>query len=136
MNMRHGFALIPAPASIMAVLAFLGVCVGFLFLGALGHVGAPEAVFMLVAGFVAACFLSATILAAGFVYGDAKLRGMPPVMWVLLVLLVPNLIGFVLYFLLRKPLLSECPNCRCGIDPGAAFCPRCGVAQTLSAARV
>jgi hypothetical protein len=69
------------------------------------------------------------ILALGYVYGDAKRRGMSPALWTLIVFMVPNLVGFLLYFLLRKPLLEPCPRCGQGIAPGLAFCPSCGQMQ-------
>ncbi|HEY2015554.1 MAG TPA: hypothetical protein VGH38_18750, partial [Bryobacteraceae bacterium] len=42
---------------------------------------------------------------------------------------IPNCVGFVLYFLLRKPILHPCPGCGRGVAPDAAFCPRCGQPQ-------
>jgi uncharacterized OB-fold protein len=46
-----------------------------------------------------------------------------------LAVLIPNCVGFVLYFLLRKPILHPCPSCGGGVTPDAAFCPRCGQPQ-------
>jgi uncharacterized OB-fold protein len=43
--------------------------------------------------------------------------------------LIPNCVGFVLYFLLRKPILHPCPSCGGGVTPDAAFCPHCGHPQ-------
>jgi RNA polymerase subunit RPABC4/transcription elongation factor Spt4 len=62
----------------------------------------------------------------GYVYGDAKRRNMRYVMWTLLAIFVPDLIGIVLYFILREPLPKPCPNCGKGVKPGFAFCPHCG----------
>jgi hypothetical protein len=76
--------------------------------------------------------LAGYILLAGYVYGDARRRGMPPGLWTALVLLIPNAIGFVLYFLLRKPLVHPCPACGCGVTPDAAFCPKCGQPQAAA----
>jgi hypothetical protein len=70
--------------------------------------------------------LFAFALLVGYVYGDARRRGMRYVMWTLLAALIPNAIGIILYFVLRDPLTQPCPNCRTQLQPGYAFCPRCG----------
>lgn len=74
-------------------------------------------------------FTAAFILSLGYVYGDAKRRGMSPGLWALVVFMVPNLVGFLLYFLLRKPLSQACAGCGRPIPPGLAFCPHCGHPQ-------
>jgi hypothetical protein len=77
-------------------------------------------------GAVAAVLVAAWLIALGFVYGDAKRRGMPAVLWTLMVLLTPNMIGFFLYFALRQPLLAECGNCGSGVASSQRFCSACG----------
>lgn len=62
----------------------------------------------------------------GYIYGDAKRRGMRPVMWTLLAIFVPYAIGIILYFILRDPLPAECPTCRTLVLAKFAFCPQCG----------
>src|ERR1051326_7862604 len=42
-------------------------------------------------------FTAAFFLALGYVYGDAKRRQMPAWAWGIAALLIPNLIGFILY---------------------------------------
>jgi len=69
------------------------------------------------------------LLAMGYIYGDAKRRGMPAALWVAIAILVPNMIGFILYFALRKPLLSACANCGQGVMLDQKFCPSCGHEQ-------
>lgn len=71
-------------------------------------------------------FLSLYVLLIGFVYADAKRRGMRYVMWTWLAALVPNAIGVILYFLLRDPMPSPCPKCGDVALGTFAFCPRCG----------
>jgi predicted RNA-binding Zn-ribbon protein involved in translation (DUF1610 family) len=68
----------------------------------------------------------------GYVYGDAKRRGMRYVMWTLLASLVPNAIGIILYFVLREPLLVSCTRCGAQVKPGFAFCPSCGESMALA----
>jgi RNA polymerase subunit RPABC4/transcription elongation factor Spt4 len=65
-------------------------------------------------------------LLVGYVYGDARRRGMRYVMWTLLAIFLANGIGIILYFILREPLLVYCPRCGAGVQPSHAFCPRCG----------
>ncbi|MGA7226575.1 MAG: PLDc N-terminal domain-containing protein, partial [Candidatus Acidiferrales bacterium] len=50
------------------------------------------------------------ILMIGYVYGDAKRRGMRHVMWTLLAIFIPDMIGVILYFILRDPLMNKCPG--------------------------
>jgi RNA polymerase subunit RPABC4/transcription elongation factor Spt4 len=61
----------------------------------------------------------------GYVNRDAKRRGMSPVLWTIVVLIIPNALGFILYFILRQPLRSACPQCGYFAQSGFNFCPRC-----------
>ncbi|MGB6482985.1 MAG: zinc ribbon domain-containing protein [Candidatus Acidiferrales bacterium] len=62
----------------------------------------------------------------GYIYGDAKRRGMRYVLWTLLAIFVPDLIGVILYFILRDPLPSDCPSCHHPVLAKFTFCPYCG----------
>ncbi|HLW80838.1 MAG TPA: zinc ribbon domain-containing protein [Candidatus Acidoferrales bacterium] len=73
-------------------------------------------------------FVVALVALIGYVYGDAKRRGMRYVMWTLLAIFVPDLIGVILYFILRDPLPAECPGCHASVFAKFAFCPHCGTA--------
>jgi len=68
------------------------------------------------------------VLAAliGYIYADAKRRGMRYVLWTWLVILIPNAIGIIIYFVLREPLLAHCTRCSARVRPGFPFCPKCG----------
>jgi hypothetical protein len=66
------------------------------------------------------------ILCLGYVYVDARRRAMPPVPWTLIAALVPNLLGFLFYFALRKPIAAPCPQCGQAVESGQHFCSRCG----------
>ena len=83
---------------------------------------------MVVPGFVLAIY----ILIVGYVYADAKRRGMRYVMWTLLAIFIPNAIGIILYFVMRDPLLAHCTNCGAEARQGFAFCPRCGGSLALA----
>jgi len=68
----------------------------------------------------------AWIMLVGYVYADAKRRGMRHVMWTWLAALIPNGIGIILYFLLRDPLPRPCAGCSTVVKAGYTFCPHCG----------
>src|SRR6266436_2366485 len=67
-------------------------------------------------------FTAAFFLALGYIYGDAKRRQMPAWAWVIAASFIPNLIGFILYFVFRGPLLRPCSSCRRPLRGGEAFC--------------
>jgi len=78
------------------------------------------------AGFVLALWL----LMVFYVNVDARRRRMNRLLWTLLVIFIPNAIGFILYFVLRQPIARPCPKCALPVRPDFAFCPACG--QSLS----
>ena len=64
----------------------------------------------------------------GYVYRDAKRRGMSAGAWTFLVIaLMPAylLTGFVVYFIMREPLPYECPKCGTKVGPRFNYCPNC-----------
>lgn len=84
-------------------------------------------------GLLAGFFIAIWILCLGYVYADARRRAMPPVLWTLIAVLIPNLLGFLLYFALRRPLVALCAQCG---KPGEAgrFCSSCGLDKLASPA--
>src|SRR5690348_16482345 len=119
MNWRSEFGLIPGPAKIVAALAFV-----VFFFGVWEQNRASG--FGTLSGLAGGTLAAAYFLLAGHIYVDAVRRGMPPIPWTALAVMIPNCVGFVLYFVLRKPILHPCPSCGRGVAPDAAFCPRCG----------
>jgi hypothetical protein len=85
---------------------------------------------LLAFGFPILLFLYVVLI--GYVYGDSRRRGMRHVMWTLLVMFIPNAIGFILYFILREPILSQCSQCGADLGRGFTYCAKCGTprAQT------
>jgi hypothetical protein len=77
-------------------------------------------------GLITGFLLFIYFTAAGYVNVDAGRRGMNRLGWTLLVMFVPNAIGFIIYFLMRKPLKATCPKCGQRLDAGAAYCGHCG----------
>jgi hypothetical protein len=65
------------------------------------------------------------ILLIGYVNRDAGRRAMSRLGWTLLAMFIPNALGIVLYFVLRKPRVATCPQCANAVQPGFNFCPRC-----------
>jgi Double zinc ribbon len=70
-------------------------------------------------------FLSAWLLLIGYIYGDAKRRGMRYVMWTVLAIFIPDAIGIILYFILRDPMPNPCPSCGADVKSTFTFCPNC-----------
>jgi hypothetical protein len=93
----------------------------------------PEALWF---GLTFGVFTAAFFLALGYIYGDAKRRQMPAWAWVIAAFLIPNFIGFILYFVFRGPLLGPCSSCSKPIRGGEAFCSHCGCSQGSSIGRI
>ncbi len=128
--------IIPTGWAVAAVICFAVCQVAFnvLIPNHVRHQDVPPQPFLTLIGVVAGLFLAATILLIGYVYADSKRRGMNALLWTLLVIVIPKAIGFIAYFLLRKPLLAPCPNCRWPIGSEFAYCPKCGYAAIPSCA--
>jgi uncharacterized membrane protein YccC len=134
MTAKSEFSLIPIGAKVAAALVFLAIVAGLnWFFVDRNTLGLAEVGLVTVVGAMGGLFAAAYVLLAGYVYADASRRGMPAIAWTALTVLVPNAIGFVLYFLLRKPIVHPCPNCGCGVAQDAAFCSRCGQSQLNAA---
>ena len=73
------------------------------------------------AGICAGCYL----LFIGYINRDAKRRGMSPILWTIVAVIIPNALGIILYFILRQPRSSACPKCGTAVQTGFNFCPRC-----------
>ncbi|MBI4466192.1 MAG: zinc ribbon domain-containing protein [Acidobacteria bacterium] len=65
-----------------------------------------------------------------YVNADAGRRQMNRTLWTLLVIFIPNAIGFILYFVLRHPIARPCPKCGASVRPDFVFCPACGESLT------
>jgi hypothetical protein len=68
------------------------------------------------------------VLLLGYVWGDARRRGMNHVLWTLLALFIPWAVGLILYFMLRDPVQASCPSCATPARKGHAYCACCGTA--------
>lgn len=76
----------------------------------------------------ASLFVSIFLLTLGWVYRDAKRRGMNGALWTLLVLILAPMylfIGLIIYLLVREPLPYTCPHCAASVWARFNFCPNC-----------
>jgi len=116
--------IVPQWAWPLAVVGFIGM--QFLF-----HVvvarqpDAPPAWARALLGGLTGIMLGCYLLFVGYVNRDSKRRGMSPAVWTCVALLIPNALGIILYFVLRQPLRSACPQCGTLVQPGFNFCPQC-----------
>jgi hypothetical protein len=114
------------PAAAMAIAAFLGAIAFFgVTIAFVRDTNTPPLAVVFFPAFFAACF-AGYILLIGYIYGDARRRGMRYVAWTFLAALAPSAIGIILYFILRNPMPVHCTKCGSGSQPGFAYCPRCG----------
>lgn len=69
----------------------------------------------------------ALIFLGTWTYKDAKARGLKAGMWTAIVILVPNLIGLLIYFLVgRNQEYMQCNYCKARIPKSAKYCMICG----------
>jgi hypothetical protein len=130
MKLRQFLDVVPKAVRVWAgVIVCCGVVAGLvvdLHGASLGSMAAD-----LMAGLLGGILVAIWLLCLGFVFADARRRGMPPVGWMLIALLVPNLLGFLLYFVLRKPLTTPCPSCGRAMSPEQPFCSWCGSSRSV-----
>ncbi len=126
-------AIIPNVARVIAGVLFAATEIGLL--GVLPHYAGSDlppmpwwALICLMGGAVFAVI----VLMVGYVNADSKRRGMNSLLWTLVVIFVPKALGFLLYFLMRKPLLAPCPQCGTLMASDFRYCQKCGYAITPS----
>jgi ribosomal protein S27AE len=129
---REREPIIPVGAWITAAFVALAIFVGLSFL--FKRVNGPPFPILLLFTIVVPVLMAGHVILMGYVYGDARRRGMRYVLWTLLAIFIPNYIGVLLYFLMRDPLndpLRErrqayCSRCGGTMLANHAFCPHCG----------
>lgn len=85
------------------------------------------AIFGMIPFLVMLCVLLSVIFAGIWVYQDARAHGENGVVWLLVVVLVPNLLGLVLYFLMvRRNPQVECKYCGRFNREKDVYCSNCG----------
>lgn len=135
MRLRAFLNVVPKPVQLWAsVVVGCGLLIGLVA----GYKGAdPGAVLRMMlagagGGLVLGVVLALWLLCLGYVFADARRRGMRAVLWVLVAALFPHLLGFLLYFVMRQPIASTCAHCRQSVAPQQRFCAWCGTPQPLT----
>ena len=123
---REELAIVPKFMYLFVPLAFAGTL--FLFLAYMpGHdPHSPPFAVRVLLSVLLGIVLSVYLGLVGYVNQDAKRRDMGQLLWTLLVIFIPNCLGFLAYFLLRKPLVQFCPKCGDRIEKGFHYCTKCG----------
>jgi hypothetical protein len=125
MIVRQFLDVVPKPVKTVAlVVACGGVLIGLAF--TVGLIDGKAVIAAPFLGLLAGVVIAIWILGLGYVYADARRRGMPPILWTLIVAFIPNLLGFLLYFALRRPIALRCPHCGQATTVGQRFCAWCG----------
>lgn len=68
-----------------------------------------------------------------YVWRDAKRRRMNAVLWTIIAVFAPTLIGFIVYLLVRSSYSDlACPSCGTPVTKEYAVCPKCGAKLRMS----
>jgi hypothetical protein len=124
-DIRQEIAIIPGWAFVVGALTFVGIQVLFLAVVWAHADKTPPIIVRALMPLLPATILAFLVLMIGYVNRDAGRRGMSRTLWTLLVIFIPNAIGFILYFLLRYPVQAQCPQCGTVVDPRGNYCPNC-----------
>jgi Double zinc ribbon len=122
---KRELSIIPTWAIVAAALMLICIPVVLFTVVWRTPLGGPTAPIQLVISVSMGFMLGVLMLMIGYVNQDAGRRGMSRTLWTLLVIFIPNAIGFILYFLLRSPIRITCPKCEAVVDPRVNYCPRC-----------
>jgi len=120
--------IIPWWSYVLGTIAF--VCMQFVFHVAIlrSDKPIPPPGARLFLGLLAGVALFFWFMLLGYVNRDSGRRGMNRALWTLVVIFVPTGIGYIIYFIMRKPLQLPCPYCGAAAEPGFTYCTRCGKA--------
>jgi hypothetical protein len=125
------------PVRGLTVIFLTGLCVGWsifiwAYLNATLMFQSPHDRHLFVLGILcfvtamAMLFLTAIIGVWFFIFHDAGRRGMNQWLWTIIAIFTPNLLGIIIYLILRKPLLLPCSGCGARLESQLLFCPYCG----------
>jgi RNA polymerase subunit RPABC4/transcription elongation factor Spt4 len=121
---RDEIRIIPPWVFLLATLVSLSVAILFVVVMGRDQHAPPLAVRVLL-GVVAGTVLGCYLVLIGYINRDAGRRSMSRLLWTLIAIFVPNGLGIVLYFVLRKPRAARCSQCNAEVESGFSFCPRC-----------
>ena len=115
--------MIPGWSIAVAIVLFAGM--QYIFHSVMPHHKHELLPLRLMMGYAWGSLFASYALLLGYVSRDVKRRGMSPGLWMLVCVVLPGGIGAVVYFMLRQPILSRCPNCSTAIPASYHFCPQC-----------
>ena len=115
--------MIPRWSMVLAALLFAAV--QYVFHVVMPHHKHEMLPFRIIMGYTWGMLAASYVLLVGYVSRDVKRRGMSAGLWTLVCVVLPGGVGAVVYFLLRQPVLSRCPNCSTSITASMHFCPQC-----------
>ena len=128
------WGLVPAAVRWIAALVFLafGGLMASVFILPLvvtrEYAGLPFVIPVFLMSLIGAVALAVFVLLVGYIFADARRRGMNQVLWTLLAIFIPSGVGIILYFILREPVPVPCPACGTPARKGYAYCASCGAA--------
>ena len=119
--------IVPWWSYLLGALGFM--CVQLVFhVAILRHPNPPTPPVRALIGLLLGLLLFGWFMLLGYVNRDAGRRGMSRALWTVLVIVIPNFLGYLVYFLVRKPLHIPCPYCGAPAEPGFTYCTKCGKA--------
>jgi uncharacterized membrane protein YidH (DUF202 family) len=116
--------IIPGWAYVLSIALLVGIEIVVPIMRARHAHPMPLAALIVVMVLVGILFVALGLL-IGYVNRDARRRGMNATLWTIMVILIPNAIGYILYFLVREPLVFNCPQCGGTVSARFNFCPKC-----------
>jgi lipid-A-disaccharide synthase-like uncharacterized protein len=124
-KLRSELSIIPTWAWVLAVGIALAVPIGLTAAMQLHDANPPPVALGVGLGLFMGAMLGTVALLVGYINGDSKRRGMRSALWTLVAIFVPNGLGFLIYFLMRDPVLASCPACGALVQPAFNYCPAC-----------
>jgi RNA polymerase subunit RPABC4/transcription elongation factor Spt4 len=112
--------------SLVVLVMFLLVSCFFLFMLRAPDAGGELLVLLVPALLLLIAYLT---LVPTLVYRDASRRGLNPWLWATVATFVPNLIGVIIYLIMRTQVSRACVSCGKGIKADFKVCPYCGETQ-------
>jgi RNA polymerase subunit RPABC4/transcription elongation factor Spt4 len=109
---------------VVLVLFLLVTCFFYMFDAS----GAPNRVLVLLVPTLLLLIAYLTLVPT-LVYRDASRRGLNPWLWATVATFVPNLIGVIIYLVMRTQVSRACVSCGKGIKSDFKVCPYCGQTQ-------
>ena len=122
----------PFKTLFIVLISLLGLlilgCSGLFIFAAMSDPFFPEIMY-LVLGFVFILVIGLITVISTFIYKDAPKHHMDPWMWMCIAVFVPNLLGLLIYLIIRsdnKTVKVKCITCGNNVKEEYNICPYCG----------